>query len=162
LQKLKELNARLWYARAVLEYGWSRSVLLIQIESRLHKRQGRAITNFTATLPAPQSELAHQTLKDPYIFDFLTMDAAARERDLKLGLLNHIQKFLVELGVASPRLGGSTDWKYPAKNFCSTSSFTISGCAASWSSILPLKPLYMIQMTFQSGLDASEDGKAES
>jgi predicted nuclease of restriction endonuclease-like (RecB) superfamily len=105
LQKLKELNTRLWYARAALEYGWSRSVLLIQIESRLHKRQGRAITNFTATLPAPQSDLAHQTLKDPYIFDFLTMDAAARERDLELGLLNHIQKFLVELGVGFALVG---------------------------------------------------------
>ena len=56
LQKLKELNARLWYARAALEYGWSRSVLLIQIESRLHKLQGRAITNFTANLPPPKSE----------------------------------------------------------------------------------------------------------
>jgi predicted nuclease of restriction endonuclease-like (RecB) superfamily len=105
LQKLKELNTRLWYARAALEYGWSRSVLLIQIESRLHKRQGQAITNFTATLPAPQSDLAHQTLKDPYIFDFLTMDAAARERDLELGLLNHIQKFLVELGVGFALVG---------------------------------------------------------
>jgi predicted nuclease of restriction endonuclease-like (RecB) superfamily len=105
LQKLKELNARLWYARAALEYGWSRSVLLIQIESRLHKRQGRAITNFASALPAPQSELAHQTLKDPYIFDFLTMDAAARERDLELGLLNHIQKFLVELGVGFALVG---------------------------------------------------------
>jgi predicted nuclease of restriction endonuclease-like (RecB) superfamily len=105
LQKLKELNARLWYARAALEYGWSRSVLLIQIESRLHKRQGRAITNFASALPAPQSELAHQSLKDPYIFDFLTMDAAARERDLELGLLNHIQKFLVELGVGFALVG---------------------------------------------------------
>ena len=105
LQKLKELNTRLWYASAALEYGWSRSVLLIQIESRLHKRQGRAITNFTATLPAPQSDLAHQTLKDPYIFDFLAMDADARERDLELGLLNHIQKFLVELGVGFALVG---------------------------------------------------------
>jgi predicted nuclease of restriction endonuclease-like (RecB) superfamily len=104
-QKLKELDTRLWYARAALEYGWSRSVLLIQIESRLHKRQGRAITNFTATLPAPQSDLAHQTLKDPYIFDFLAMDADARERDLELGLLNHIQKFLVELGVGFALVG---------------------------------------------------------
>ena len=105
MQKVKELNTRLWYARAALEHGWSRSVLLAQIESRLHKRQGRAITNFTATLPAPQSDLAHQTLKDPYIFDFLTMDAAARERDLELGLLNHIQKFLVELGVGFALVG---------------------------------------------------------
>jgi predicted nuclease of restriction endonuclease-like (RecB) superfamily len=105
MQKVKQLNTRLWYARAALEHGWSRSMLLIQIESRLHERQGRAITNFSATLPAPQSDLAHQTLKDPYVFDFLTMDAAARERDLELGLLNHIQKFLVELGVGFALVG---------------------------------------------------------
>jgi len=104
-QKVKQLGTRLWYARAALENGWSRSMLVIQIESRLHERQGRAITNFSATLPAPQSDLAHQTLKDPYVFDFLTMDAAARERDLELGLLNHIQKFLVELGVGFALVG---------------------------------------------------------
>lgn len=105
LERIANRDERLWYARAALEYGWSRSVLVVQIESRLHKRQGRAITNFTATLPAPQSDLAHQALKDPYIFDFLTMDAAARERDLELGLLNHIQKFLVELGVGFALVG---------------------------------------------------------
>jgi predicted nuclease of restriction endonuclease-like (RecB) superfamily len=104
-QKVKQLGTRLWYARAALENGWSRSMLVIQIESRLHERQGRAITNFSATLPAPQSDLAHQTLKDPYVFDFLTMDGAARERDLELGLLNHIQKFLVELGVGFALVG---------------------------------------------------------
>ena len=104
-QKVKQLGTRLWYARAALENGWSRSMLVIQIESRLHERQGRAITNFSATLPAPQSDLAHQTLKDPYVFDFLTMDVAARERDLELGLLNHIQKLLVELGVGFALVG---------------------------------------------------------
>ena len=72
---------------------------------RNHRRKGRAITNFAAALPAPQSDLAHQTLKDPYIFDFLTIDVAARERDLELGLLNHIQKFLVELGVGFAHVG---------------------------------------------------------
>src|SRR6266540_3924737 len=90
LERIANRDERLWYARAALEYGWSRSVLVVQIESRLHKRQGRAITNFTATLPAPQSDLAHQALKDPYIFDFLTMDAAARERDLDL-LFYHLR-----------------------------------------------------------------------
>ena len=104
-QKVKQLGTRLWYARAALENGWSRSMLVIQIESRLHERQGRAITNFSATLPALQSDPAHQTLKDPYVFDFLTMDVAARERDLELGLLNHIQKFLVELGVGFALVG---------------------------------------------------------
>ncbi|PYI44530.1 MAG: DUF1016 domain-containing protein [Verrucomicrobia bacterium] len=105
MQKVKQLNTRLWYARAALDYGWSRAVLTHQIETQLHRRKGRAITNFAAALPAPQSDLAHQTLKDPYIFDFLTIDVAARERDLELGLLNHIQKFLVELGVGFALVG---------------------------------------------------------
>jgi len=105
MQKVKEVDARLLYARAALEHGWSRAVLTHQIETQLHRRKGKAITNFAATLPAPQSDLAHQTLKDPYIFDFLTMDAGARERDLELGLLNHVQKFLVELGVGFAFVG---------------------------------------------------------
>lgn len=104
-QKVKEVDARLWYARAAVEHGWSRAVLTHQIETQLHRREGKAITNFAAALPAPQSDLAHQTLKDPYIFDFLTMDAGARERDLELGLLNHVQKFLVELGVGFAFVG---------------------------------------------------------
>ncbi len=105
LQKLKSEADRLWYARACLEHGWSRNVLAMQIESRLHERQGRAVTNFAATLPAPQSDLAVQTLKDPYVFDFLTLDASARERELELGLLDHIQKFLIELGVGFSFVG---------------------------------------------------------
>jgi predicted nuclease of restriction endonuclease-like (RecB) superfamily len=105
MQKIKELDARLWYARAALEHGWSRAVLTHQIETRLHRREGKAITNFATALPASQSDLAHQTLKDPYIFDFLTIDAGARERDLELGLLNHVQKFLVELGVGFAFVG---------------------------------------------------------
>jgi predicted nuclease of restriction endonuclease-like (RecB) superfamily len=105
MQKVKEVDARLWYARAALEHGWSRAVLTHQIETQLHRREGKAITNFAAALPAPQSDLAHQTLKDPYIFDFLTMDTGARERDLELGLLNHVQKFLVELGVGFAFVG---------------------------------------------------------
>jgi predicted nuclease of restriction endonuclease-like (RecB) superfamily len=105
LQKLDRAADRLWYARAAMEHGWSRNVLALQIESRLHERQGRALTNFAATLPAPQSDLAAQTLKDPYVFDFLTLDATARERELELGLLDHIQKFLVELGVGFSFVG---------------------------------------------------------
>jgi predicted nuclease of restriction endonuclease-like (RecB) superfamily len=105
LQKLKGATDRLWYARACLEHGWSRNVLAMQIESRLHERQGRAVTNFAATLPAPQSDLAVQALKDPYVFDFLTLDVTARERELELGLLDHIQKFLVELGVGFSFVG---------------------------------------------------------
>ena len=105
IEKIEDRSDRLWYAHAALEHGWSRSVLALQIESCVHERQGQAVTNFAATLPAPQSDLAQQTLKDPYLFDFLTLDAAARERELELGLLDHIQKFLVELGVGFAFVG---------------------------------------------------------
>jgi len=117
LHKLDTPAERFWYARAALEHGWSRAVLTHQIETQLHRRKGSAITNFTATLPAPQSDLAHQTLKDPYVFDFLTMDADARERDLELGLLNHIQKFLVELGVGFAFVGRQYPLKVSGEEF---------------------------------------------
>ena len=89
----------------MVEHGWSRAVLHHQIESDLYLRQGKAITNFTKTLPPPQSDLALQTLKDPYIFSFLTLDSSAREHDLEQGLIDHIQKFLLELGVGFSFVG---------------------------------------------------------
>jgi predicted nuclease of restriction endonuclease-like (RecB) superfamily len=73
-------------------------VLALQIESGLYKRKGAAITNFTRTLPPPSSDLAQQTLKDPYVFDFLALADDAHERELERGLLNHIREFLLELG----------------------------------------------------------------
>jgi len=73
LQKLGSLEERIWYAEKTIENGWSRNVLLHWIDSGLHKRKGNAISNFKVTLPSPQSDLAHQTLKDPYCFDFLTL-----------------------------------------------------------------------------------------
>ena len=117
LQKIKDPVTRLWYAQTAPEHGWSRNVLTVQIESRLHQRQGKAITNFSLTLAAPQSDLARQTLKDPYIFDFLTLDAAARERELELGLLDHIQKFLIELGVGFAFVGRQYRLKVSDKEF---------------------------------------------
>ncbi|MFH1314388.1 MAG: PDDEXK nuclease domain-containing protein [Candidatus Eisenbacteria bacterium] len=99
VERVKEPEARMWYAQKTIEHGWSRSVLGIQIETDLYRRHGKALTNFESTLPAPQSDLASQVLKDPYIFGFLTLDAAARERELELGLLDHIQRFLLELGI---------------------------------------------------------------
>lgn len=98
LDKVKTFDERLWYAKKVLEHGCSRSMLTIWIENNLYRREGKAITNFKATLPAPQSDLAQQTLKDPYIFDFLTLHKEHLEKDLEEGLVNHIQKFLIELG----------------------------------------------------------------
>jgi predicted nuclease of restriction endonuclease-like (RecB) superfamily len=105
LNKLKDPTLRLWYAHKTIENGWSRAVLSAQIESDFHKRLGSAITNFARTLPPPQSDLAQQTLKDPYIFDFLTLSEKAAERDLENALLEKITEFLLELGVGFAFLG---------------------------------------------------------
>lgn len=98
LEKVKDLPTRLWYAQQALAQGWSRDTLTVQIKNRAHERQGGAVTNFEHTLPAPHAEIAGQLLKDPYVFDFLTMAEPFHERELEVGLLTHIQKFLLELG----------------------------------------------------------------
>jgi predicted nuclease of restriction endonuclease-like (RecB) superfamily len=98
LEKVKEPAERLWYVQQTLEHGWSRNVLVHQIESKLYQRQGKAITNFERTLPAPQSDLARSLIKDPYVFDFLSLGPGAQERDLERALLNHVRDFLLELG----------------------------------------------------------------
>ncbi|MBL8211811.1 MAG: DUF1016 family protein [Bryobacterales bacterium] len=105
LDLVKDRDERLWYARAAIEHGWSRNVLVIQIEAGLYRRQGKAITNFTKALPAPQSDLAQQLLKDPYNFDFLTLSEEADEREIEAGLVEHIQKFLLELGTGFAFVG---------------------------------------------------------
>lgn len=98
LQRVKDLDHRIWYMEQTLANGWSRNVLTLMIESGAHARQGKAITNFDRLLPGPQSDLAQQTLKDPYIFDFLTLAEPFRERELETNLLLHLEKFLLELG----------------------------------------------------------------
>lgn len=105
LDKVKDTVARNFYVRAAIQHGWSRNVLVHQIESGLYERQGRALVNFERTLPAPQSELARQILKDPYNFDFLTIGKEAQERDLEEALLIHLQEFLLELGVGFAFVG---------------------------------------------------------
>jgi predicted nuclease of restriction endonuclease-like (RecB) superfamily len=105
LDKLEDPDTRAWYAQAAIQQGWSRNVLALQIDSALHRRQGQATTNFARALPAPDSDLAQNLLKDPYIFDFLTLDAAAHERDLERGLLQHLKDFMLELGVGFAFLG---------------------------------------------------------
>ena len=104
-QRLKDPQLRLWYATKALEHGWSRAILAAQIDTRLHLRQGQAATNFARTLPAPQSDLAQQLLKDPYTFDFLTLGADAHERAIEQGLLEHLRAFLLELGVGFAFVG---------------------------------------------------------
>ena len=98
IEKLKEMPVRIWYMQMTIEKGWSRNVLQLMIESNAHERQGAAITNFETHLPSPQSDLAKQALKDPYIFDFLTLDEPFRERELEIGLVKQLEKFLLELG----------------------------------------------------------------
>jgi predicted nuclease of restriction endonuclease-like (RecB) superfamily len=105
LDKLSEPEDRIWYAKATVQYGWSRNILVHQIESALHKRQGRAVTNFGRTLPPPQSDLAQQITKDPYNFDFLMLGSQAHERDLERALLDHVRQFLLELGVGFAFVG---------------------------------------------------------
>ncbi len=97
-EKVKDMPTRYWYARSAIEQGWSRDTLVAQIRSRAHERQGAAVTNFDKTLPSPHAEIAQSLLKDPYIFDFLTLEAPFHERELEAGLVQHLQKFLIELG----------------------------------------------------------------
>ena len=98
LEKIKTTEERLWYAQKTVENSWSRSSLEMWIKSKLYSRQGKAITNFKSTLPAINSDIAQQTLKDPYVFDFLTLHEEHLERDLEHGLINNVQKLLLELG----------------------------------------------------------------
>ncbi len=98
MEKLKDSETRSWYMRATMTNGWSRGMLQMQIESAAHARQGKATSNFALRLPPPQSDLARQTLKDPYLFDFLTLEEPFRERELETGLIAHLEKFLLELG----------------------------------------------------------------
>jgi predicted nuclease of restriction endonuclease-like (RecB) superfamily len=87
-----------FYIAQTIEQGWSRDVLALQLKSRLYERAGKAVTNFSRTLPAPQSDLAQQTLKDPYTFDFMALTAPYNERDVEHQLTQHITQFLLELG----------------------------------------------------------------
>jgi len=105
ITQCKNTTEGLYYIKNTIEYGWSRSVLTHQIESKLWQREGQSLTNFTQALPKPQSDLAHQTLKDPYIFDFLSLTKGYDERDLEQGLIEHITQFLLELGAGFAYIG---------------------------------------------------------
>lgn len=105
LDKIKLSKEREWYVSKAIEHGWSRNVMVHQIESGLYQRQGKAVTNFAVTLPSPQSDLAHETLKDPYLFDFLSIGAEVQERELERELVKHITNFLLELGAGFSYVG---------------------------------------------------------
>ncbi|MDM0113371.1 PDDEXK nuclease domain-containing protein [Variovorax sp. J22R133] len=105
LSKLKAPAQRLAYAQRAVEHGWSRSVLNIHIETRLLEREGKAVTNFSARLPSPGSDLAQQSLKDPYVFDFLGIGQEADERAIEEALVQHVSRFLLELGAGFAYVG---------------------------------------------------------
>ncbi|KAF2409692.1 Predicted nuclease of restriction endonuclease-like (RecB) superfamily, DUF1016 family [Pseudomonas antarctica] len=105
LTKLTSPAEREWYAQQTVLLGWSRSTLEQNIKNRLQQRQGAAVTNFVARLPAAESALAHETLKDPYLFDFLGLGDDAHERDIEDGLIRHITRFLLELGAGFAFVG---------------------------------------------------------
>jgi len=115
IQRLNNKEERLWYIKKIIKNGWSRNMLSHWIDSDLYRREGRAITNFTNTLPPLQSDLANQTLKDPYCFDFLSLTENYKERELEKGLTDHIQKFLIELGKGFAFVGKQYELKVEDK-----------------------------------------------
>ena len=134
LQRVKDPTSRDWYMRQSIEHGWSRHVLQLQIDARAHARGGRALSNFGATLPPGDSDLAAQVFKDPYLFDFLGTADPRREREVEQALVDHIQRFLLELGSGFAFVGRQVRLESPAVTSISTCSSTISVCAASSSS----------------------------
>ncbi len=98
LEKLDDAEMRLWYADRAAEHGWTRDVLVHQIEGALHLREGRGLTNFDRTLPSPRSELAQQISRNPYLFGFLGLDEQAGEREIERGLMADVERFLLEMG----------------------------------------------------------------
>ncbi len=105
MQKIKKKETRLWYIEQTILNGWSRDMLSLMIKSNLHLRQGEAINNFSKTLPGAQSDLVRETLKDPYIFDFITLAQPFTERELETELVKQVQKFLLELGAGFAFVG---------------------------------------------------------
>ena len=105
LDRLNTPEERRWYAAKTIEHNWSRNVLNIQIETRLLERSGTAVTNFAASLPKPQSDLALESLKDPYRFDFLGLTDEAQEREIENALVKHVTEFLLELGAGFAFVG---------------------------------------------------------
>ena len=105
ISQCKDVDRAVFYLKKTVENGWSRAVLLNYLDTNLYERQGKAVNNFNRLLANPQSELAAQTLKDPYNFDFLTLDGEYRERELELGLTNNVTRFLLELGTGFAFIG---------------------------------------------------------
>lgn len=105
MQKIKDISVRFWYIEQIIINGWNRDTLTSMVKSELHKRQGNITNNFNLTLPSPHSDIVRYSLKDPYIFDFLTLTEPFQERELETELIKHLEKFLLELGKGFAFLG---------------------------------------------------------
>ncbi|KLK89389.1 hypothetical protein SZ63_00670 [Methanoculleus sediminis] len=117
LAKLKDPGLRVWYARKIIEQGWSREILDIQIEKRLHERQGRALNNFEQALPPADSDMAAQAFKDPYLFDFLGTADPRKEREVEQALVDHVQRFLLEMGTGFAFVGRQVPLEVGERDF---------------------------------------------
>ena len=117
LQRVKEPEIREWYMRESIKHGWSRSILEMQIDGQAHERQGKALTNFKSTLPPPDSDMAAQVFKDPYLFDFLGTADPRREREVEQALVDHIQRFLLELGSGFAFVGKQVQLAFASRDY---------------------------------------------
>lgn len=117
MQRVKDIDEREWYMGQCLKQGWSRNILAIQIDRQAHKRRGKALNNFAATLPPADSDMAAQVFNDPYLFDFLGTADLRREREVEQSLIDHIQKFLLELGTGFAFVGRQVHLEVGDKNF---------------------------------------------
>ena len=105
IDKLKTREERDWYLAKAAECNWSRNILVMQIETNARGRSGQAVSNFDARLPKPHSDLARESLKDPYRFDFLGLTDEAQEREIEDALVKHVTEFLLELGAGFAFVG---------------------------------------------------------
>ncbi len=117
LEKVKKPELRLWYAGKTVENGWSRNVLAFQIETRLHERVGQTTNNFELALPPADSDMANQVFKDPYVFDFLGTADTRREAELEQKLIDHLEKFLIELGQGFAFVGRQVHMEVEEEDF---------------------------------------------
>ena len=117
LNKVADKDIRFFYVKHAIEYGWSCPMMVTQIETALHKRKGTAISNFKDKLASPQSYLAHYALKDPYIFEFLNVGDEAHEREIERALVEHMEKFLLELGAGFAFVGRQYHLEVGEKDF---------------------------------------------
>ena len=117
LQRVKDHDVRLWYVKTSIQQGWSRNILEFQMDTSAHKRHGKAISNFALTMPPERSDMAAQVFKDPYLFDFLGTADPRREREIEQALVDHIQRFLLELGTGFAFVGRQVHLEVGDKDF---------------------------------------------